>query len=89
MKISTYIAYLSRLRRADERIHGCSIVGTLLKSLCRLAVTLGKDDALNLTPVRKMTLEDALENIGEDELVDVTLKPIRLRKKFLGSGMRR
>jgi predicted membrane GTPase involved in stress response len=89
MKISTYIVYLSRLRRADERIHGCSIVGTLLKSLCRLAVALGKDDALNLTPVRKMTLEDALENIGEDELVEVTLESIRLRKEVLGPGMRK
>ncbi len=89
MKISTYIAYLSRLRRADERIHGCSIVGTLLKSLCRLAVALGKDDARNLTPVRKMTLEDALEYIAEDELVEVTPESIRLGKKILGPGLRK
>ena len=32
----------------------------------------GADDALNLTPVRKMTLEEALEYIGEDELVEIT-----------------
>jgi predicted membrane GTPase involved in stress response len=89
MKISTYTAYLSRLRRADERIHGCSTVGTLLKSLCRLAVALGKDEALNLTPVRKMTLEGALQHIGEDELVEVTPESIRLRKKILGLGMRK
>ena len=49
----------------------------------------GADDALNLTPVRKMTLEDALENIGEDELVEVTLESIRLRKEVLGPGMRK
>jgi predicted membrane GTPase involved in stress response len=36
-----------------------------------------------------MTPEDVLGYVGEDELVDVTLKPIRLRKKFLGSGMRK
>jgi GTP-binding protein len=49
----------------------------------------GADDALNLTPVRKMTLEDALEYIGDDELVEITPKSIRLRKKILEPGMRR
>ena len=49
----------------------------------------GADDALNLTPVRKLTLEDALEYIGEDELVEITPKNIRLRKKILEPGMRK
>jgi GTP-binding protein len=49
----------------------------------------GADDALNLTPVRKLTLEDALEYIGEDELVEITPKNIRLRKKVLEPGMRK
>jgi GTP-binding protein len=49
----------------------------------------GADDALNLTPVRKMSLEDALEYIGEDELVEVTPESIRLRKKVLEPGMRK
>ena len=49
----------------------------------------GADDALNLTPVRKMTLEDALEYIGDDELVEITPKSIRLRKKVLTPGMRK
>ena len=49
----------------------------------------GADDALNLTPVRKMTLEDALEYIGEDELVEITPDSIRLRKKVLEPGMRK
>ena len=49
----------------------------------------GADDALNLTPVRKMTLEDALEYIGEDELVEITPESIRLRKKVLEPGMRK
>ena len=48
------------------------------------------DDALNLTPLlRKMTLEDAPEYIGQDELVDVTPESIGLRKKILGPGMRK
>jgi GTP-binding protein len=49
----------------------------------------GADDALNLTPPRKLTLEDALEYIGEDELVEITPKDIRLRKKILEPGMRK
>jgi GTP-binding protein len=49
----------------------------------------GADDALNLTPVHKLTLEDALEYIGEDELVEITPGSIRLRKKILEPGMRK
>jgi GTP-binding protein len=49
----------------------------------------GADDALNLTPPRKMSLEDALEYIGDDELVEITPKSIRLRKKVLEPGMRK
>ncbi len=49
----------------------------------------GADDALNLTPPRKMSLEDALEYIGDDELVEITPSSIRLRKKVLEPGMRK
>ncbi|MBI3331777.1 translational GTPase TypA [Candidatus Peregrinibacteria bacterium] len=43
----------------------------------------GTDEAITLTPVRPMTLEQALEYIAEDELVEITPKNIRLRKKLL------
>ncbi len=43
----------------------------------------GKDDALTLTPVAPMTLEKAIHFIADDELVEVTPKNIRLRKKVL------
>jgi GTP-binding protein len=43
----------------------------------------GKDDAIKLPPVRKMTLEEALSYIQDDELVEVTPKSIRLRKRYL------
>ncbi len=49
----------------------------------------GADDALNLTPPRKLSLEDALEYIGDDELVEITPASIRLRKKVLEPGMRK
>ena len=45
--------------------------------------TTGADEKLILTPPIRMTLEQALEFIDEDELVEVTPLCIRLRKKFL------
>ncbi|GAB3039111.1 MULTISPECIES: translational GTPase TypA [Oleiagrimonas] len=49
----------------------------------------GKDDALTLTPPVKMSLEQALEFIDDDELVEVTPKEIRLRKKHLTESDRK
>ena len=49
----------------------------------------GADDALALTPPRKLSLEDALEYIGDDELVEITPESIRLRKKVLNPSMRK
>jgi GTP-binding protein len=46
------------------------------------------DDALTLTPPRPMGLEQALEYIGDDELVEVTPINIRIRKRILDSGAR-
>ncbi len=43
----------------------------------------GKDDAVKLTPPLRMTLEKALAYIDDDELVEVTPKAIRLRKRHL------
>ena len=43
----------------------------------------GRDENVILTPPVKMTLEQAIEFINDDELVEVTPKAIRLRKKYL------
>jgi len=43
----------------------------------------GKDDAIRLTPPRKLTLEQAIAYIDDDEMVEVTPKSIRLRKRYL------
>jgi GTP-binding protein len=43
----------------------------------------GKDDAILLTPPIALTLEYAVEFIGDDELAEITPKSIRLRKRFL------
>jgi GTP-binding protein len=49
----------------------------------------GSDEAIHLTPPREMTLEFALEFIEDDELVEVTPKHIRLRKRYLTDNERR
>ncbi len=48
----------------------------------------GSDEALRLTPPTNLSLEQAIEFIAEDELVEMTPKNIRLRKKILNSEMR-
>ena len=48
----------------------------------------GSDDALRLVPPIKLSLEKAIEFIQDDELVEVTPKNIRLRKKILDSKTR-
>ena len=45
--------------------------------------TTSKDEAVRLTPPIQMTLEKALSYIADDELVEVTPKSIRLRKRHL------
>nr|MCH9764590.1 translational GTPase TypA [Alphaproteobacteria bacterium] len=43
----------------------------------------GKDDAIQLTPPIKLSLEQAMSYIADDELVEVTPQSIRLRKRWL------
>ena len=49
----------------------------------------GKDDAIRLTPPRRLTLEQAISYIGDDERVEVTPKAIRLRKAILDPNERK
>ena len=46
------------------------------------------DEAIRLIPPRKLSLEQAIEFINDDELVEVTPRSIRLRKKVLASNQR-
>ena len=48
----------------------------------------GADDALRLVPPKKMSLEESIELIAEDELVEVTPENIRIRKKILDTKTR-
>ena len=46
------------------------------------------DEAVRLIPPRKLGLEQAIEFINDDELVEITPKSIRLRKKVLAANIR-
>ena len=48
----------------------------------------GSDDALRLTPPTVLSLEQSLEFISDDELLEVTPKSLRLRKKILNTELR-
>ena len=49
----------------------------------------GKDDAINLIPIRRLSLEQAIDYIGADEYVEITPRHIRLRKKYCTESDRR
>jgi GTP-binding protein len=67
-----------------EHTRGNDLVVNVLKGkkLTNIRTT-SKDEAVRLTPPIRMTLEKALAYIGDDELVEVTPKSIRLRKALL------
>ena len=48
----------------------------------------GSDDALKLVPAKSMTLEECLDFIAEDELLEVTPKSLRMRKRILQTDLR-
>jgi GTP-binding protein len=46
------------------------------------------DEAIRLIPPRQLSLEQAIEFINDDELVEVTPKSLRVRKRILAANMR-
>ena len=48
----------------------------------------GSDEALRLTPPKQMSLEESLEFITDDELLEITPKSLRLRKRILDNNLR-
>ena len=73
-----------------EHTRGNDLVVNVLKGkkLTNIRTT-SKDEAVRLTPPIRMTLEKALAYIEDDELVEVTPKSIRLRKKLLDENDRK
>ena len=48
----------------------------------------GSDEALRLVPPRQMSLEQCMEFLADDELLEVTPKNLRIRKRILDHGQR-
>ncbi|MBO7390167.1 MAG: translational GTPase TypA, partial [Clostridia bacterium] len=48
----------------------------------------GSDEALRLTPVKSMSLEEYIEFLGDDELLEVTPKSLRVRKVIMSNMYR-
>ena len=48
----------------------------------------GSDEALRLVPPRQLSLEQCLEFLADDELLEVTPKSLRLRKRILDHSLR-
>ncbi len=83
-----------------ERVYGGQVLGQnareddivvnpcIAKKLTNIRTT-SADEKIFLTPPRVMTLEAALEFINDDELVEVTPKSIRIRKRILDHNLRK
>ena len=61
---------------------------TRTKQLTNFRVS-GKEDAIKITPPIELTLEYGVEFIEEDELVEITPKSVRLRKRHLSESERK
>ncbi|MBP7058708.1 translational GTPase TypA [Candidatus Gracilibacteria bacterium] len=72
----------------NARSEDINVNPTKEKKLSNMRTT-SSDEAIRLTPHLELTLEQALEFIETDELVEITPKSIRLRKKFLTDNERR
>jgi GTP-binding protein len=64
------------------------VVNTLRKKQLTNVRSSGHDDAIRLTPYIQLSLEQSLELIEGDELVEVTPRSVRLRKKILDQSAR-
>ena len=80
--------YEGQLAGIHSRDNDLVINPTKAKKLDNMRAS-GKDETIQLTPALKFTLEQALEFIDDDELVEVTPKSIRLRKKLLNENDRK
>lgn len=84
---------------AGVDVYGGMVVGTnpkggdIVVNVCKTkhlsnCRSSGSDDALRLTPPKNMSLEDCIEFLGDDELLEVTPKSVRIRKIILDHNLR-
>jgi len=67
----------------NAKIHDLEVNPLKSKQLTNFRASGPKDEGIRLTPPRRMSLEQAIAYIQDDELVEVTPKVIRIRKRFL------
>ena len=79
-----------------QDFHSCTLSGGLYTDKLRLSPSIttntrssGADDALRLTAPKLLSLEESLDFIDTDELLEVTPKTLRIRKKILDPKMRK
>lgn len=65
-----------------------SLLTSARRNICTNTRASGSDDALRLIPPKVMSLEQAIEFITDDELIEVTPKSIRMRKRILDKSER-
>jgi GTP-binding protein len=80
--------YLGMIVGENSRDNDLDVNPTKTKQLTNIRAA-GKDEAIRLTPPRLMSLEQAIAYIDDDELVEVTPKRIRLRKRHLDPNARK
>jgi GTP-binding protein len=80
--------YEGQIVAENARDNDMTVNPTTAKKLTNMRTT-ASDENIILKPARKMTLEQALEYIEEDELVEVTPQSIRLRKELLTENARK
>ena len=66
----------------NSRDNDLEVNPTKKKKLTNMRAS-GTDESAQLAPPRRMTLETCMDWINDDELIEVTPKSIRLRKRFL------
>ena len=67
----------------NAKIHDLEVNPLKSKQLTNFRASGPKDEGIRLTPPRRMTLEQAIAYIQDDELVEVTPKVVRIRKRYL------
>jgi GTP-binding protein len=67
----------------NAKVHDLEVNPLKSKQLTNFRASGPKDEGIRLTPPRRMSLEQAIAYIQDDELVEVTPKAIRIRKRYL------
>jgi GTP-binding protein len=80
--------YVGMVLGANSRPGDLEVNVTKNKKLTNVRAS-GSDENIVLIPAKRLTLEECLEYLGDDELLEVTPKSLRLRKRLLDPNMRK